>query len=127
MIGGTQAYVSILFRFEGYPHAPPPLSESLGGLGLGKPLSPSREATKEVDSPHTKAPAPSLIRTVKSKPEPRIFFPRSPSLFSLSDSGIESFYCKGIFMTHIDKSIMGVNCIGTYKHALKQTEADRLP
>src|SRR4030042_1156509 len=78
IIGGTHTYVSTLLRFEGYPHTPPPASESLGGLGLGNPLAPSSEATNDVDSPHTKAPAPSLIRTLKFNPVDKIFSPNIP-------------------------------------------------
>ncbi len=95
MITGTHTYDSILLRLLGYPHGPPPGSESLGGLGLGKPLSPSNEATRAVDSPHTKAPAPSLILISKLKSVLRILLPSSPISFACSMAMLRFLTARG--------------------------------
>ncbi len=49
-----------------------------GGLERGSPLFPSIEAISAVSSPQTKAPAPNLILTLKSKPLSKIFSPSNP-------------------------------------------------
>ena len=70
------AKVSTLFITVGESNNP--LFTGKGGRGLGVPLLPSIDAKSAVSSPHTKAPAPSLISKSKEKLAPKIFFPSSP-------------------------------------------------
>src|SRR4030042_6657574 len=76
IIKGILDHVSTLFIFVGLPRSP--FTAGYGGLGFGSPGLPSRDLRRAVSSPQTKAPAPRCTLTVKSKPEPRIFFPRKP-------------------------------------------------
>ena len=76
MIKGMLAHVSTLLSTDGRSHSP--LTFDRTYLGRGSPALPSREVIKAVDSPHTNAPAPWCTITLKSKPDPRIFFPKSP-------------------------------------------------
>src|SRR5690554_2993680 len=71
---GTLAYVSTLFKQVGLPQRPEFAGK--GGRGRGIPRKPSMDANRAVSSPHTKAPAPSLIFKSKQKSVPRIFLPR---------------------------------------------------
>ena len=64
-IHGTLAKVSTLLMFVGLPHRPAWAGN--GGRLRGMPRFPSMERMRAVSSPHTKAPAPSLIFTLKSK------------------------------------------------------------
>ena len=66
-------YVSTLLIYVGLPHKP--LSAGYGGFNLGCPRFPSIDSSKAVSSPHTNAPAPSLISISKSKSVSNIFFP----------------------------------------------------
>ena len=75
-INGTQASVSTLLTIVGLPHRPDTAGK--GGRGRGIPLLPSIELRRAVSSPHTKAPAPSLICALKLKPEPIILSPSNP-------------------------------------------------
>src|SRR3989338_9412959 len=59
MMMGTLANVSTLFKQVGLSHKP--ASTDCGGLVLGMPRLPSMEYCNAVDSPHTKAPAPSFM------------------------------------------------------------------
>ncbi len=61
-IHATLASVSTLLMQVGRSHSPEVVGK--GGRGLGMPRWPSTEAMSAVSSPHTKAPAPSLTRTV---------------------------------------------------------------
>src|SRR5208283_2252003 len=76
MISGTFAHVSTLFKTLGLPQRPTMLERIY--FGLGSPALPSSAVIRAVDSPQTKAPAPWCTLTMKSKPEPRMFFPRRP-------------------------------------------------
>jgi (2Fe-2S) ferredoxin len=66
IIGTILANVSTLFIIVGLPKSP--LTAGNGGLGIGIPLLPSIDCIRAVSSPHTKAPAPSLISISKLKP-----------------------------------------------------------
>ena len=70
------AKVSTLFITVGQPNNP--FTTGKGGRGLGVPLLPSIDAKSAVSSPHTKAPAPSLISKSNEKSLPKIFFPNNP-------------------------------------------------
>src|SRR5208337_4188062 len=76
MIQEMLANVSTLLMFVGLAHSP--LLAGKGGLNRGMPRLPSMEAMRAVSSPHTNAPAPSLIFTEKLKAEPKMFLPRNP-------------------------------------------------
>ena len=76
-ITGMLAQVSTLLMMVGQPHSP--LMAGKGGFGVGIPRSPSMERRRAVSSPQTKAPAPRRISMSKSKPEPRMSLPKSPS------------------------------------------------
>ena len=82
-IYGTFARVSTLFMIVGESHKP--LTAGKGGRGLGIPRLPSIEFNNAVSSPHTKAPAPSLICTLNEKP---VFKMLSPSKPAFSNSSI---------------------------------------
>src|SRR4249919_896739 len=56
-MGAMLYQVSTLLMFVGLPHRP--FCAGNGGLGRGRPASPSREAINAVSSPQTNAPAPS--------------------------------------------------------------------
>ena len=60
----------------GLPHKPETAGK--GGRGRGIPRLPSMDAISAVSSPHTKAPAPSLICSLKLKPLSKILSPKSP-------------------------------------------------
>jgi len=76
MIHATFASVSTLLMQVGRPHRPDVVGK--GGRGRGMPRCPSIEAMSAVSSPHTNAPAPSRISTVKVKPEPMMSAPSRP-------------------------------------------------
>ncbi len=76
-ICATLANVSTLLIIVGLPKSP--LTAGNGGLFLDIPLFPSIEAIRAVSSPHTNAPAPSLISRSKLNPDSNIFSPNSPS------------------------------------------------
>ncbi len=76
MIMGMEARLFTLLMLVGFPSRPDWAGN--GGRGRGMPRRPSIEAIKAVSSPQTKAPAPSLMCTTKSKPEPRISLPKKP-------------------------------------------------
>ena len=76
-MAGTVARVFTLLILVGHPQSP--LWAGNGGLGWGIPRFPMIEAMSAVSSPHTKAPAPSMISRSKSNPEPMMFFPRYPN------------------------------------------------
>src|SRR3954468_5251015 len=65
-IGAMLYQVSTLLMFVGLPHNP--FCAGNGGLGLGRPAWPSREAIRAVSSPQTNAPAPSTISISKLNP-----------------------------------------------------------
>src|SRR4030065_2421494 len=73
IITGTFDQVSTLFKSLGLFHRP--FSTVCTYLALGSPTLPSSDAINAVDSPQTKAPPPLVMRTLKSKPEPRILPP----------------------------------------------------
>ena len=75
MIMGTLANVSTLFKLVGLSHNP--ASTDCGGLVLGIPRLPSMENCIAVDSPHTKAPAPSFNVISRQYLLPKIFLPRN--------------------------------------------------
>ena len=64
-----------------------------GGLGLGIALLPSMAAIIAVSSPHTKAPALSIVLTCRLYPEPRMLSPSSPYI---SASSIALARCSAI-------------------------------
>ena len=70
------AYVSTLLINVGFPNSP--TFAGKGGLTLGCPLLPSIDSNSAVSSPHTNAPAPSLISISNEKLEPKIFSPKNP-------------------------------------------------
>src|SRR4030042_3696799 len=76
MISGTLAQVSTLFKTLGLSQRP--LTAVWIYFGLGSPALPSSAVIRALDSPQTKAPAPWCTLTLKSNPEPRIFFPSKP-------------------------------------------------
>ena len=76
IIWAMLAYVSTLLINVGLPHKP--TCAGYGGFTLGWPLFPSIDSKSAVSSPHTKAPAPSLISISKEKSVPNIFLPSMP-------------------------------------------------
>src|SRR6185295_5078734 len=80
MMGGTHAIVSTLLTIVGAPKAP--LIAGNGGLILGQPFLPSSDERSPVSSPQIYAPAPRWITMSKSKPDPWMFFPRSPAAYA---------------------------------------------
>ena len=76
MIGTTAINVSTLFTTVGHPHKP--LTAGNGGFILGFPLFPSSDSIKAVSSPQIYAPPPGATRKSRSKPDPKIFFPKNP-------------------------------------------------
>ncbi|MBA7669507.1 hypothetical protein ES703_77638 [subsurface metagenome] len=89
IMSGTLAQVSTLLRLVGCSQRP--FSTVCTYFALGSPTLPSSDAINAVDSPQTKAPPPRLILTLKSKPEPSMFFPSSPS-FSACSMAIWAFF-----------------------------------
>ncbi len=77
MMTGMLARVSTLLMTVGRPQRP--LTAGNGGRGLGMPRLPSMDWRSAVSSPQTNAPAPKRSSISKSKPEPRMSLPRSPS------------------------------------------------
>ena len=76
------AYVSTLLINVGQPHKP--LCAGYGGFTLGCPRLPSIDSRSAVSSPHTNAPAPSLISISKLKFVPNIFSPSIPYFLACS-------------------------------------------
>ena len=76
MITGMLAQVSTLLIIVGLPQRP--LTAGNGGRGIGMPRLPSKDCSRAVSSPHTKAPAPSRISMSNEKSVPRILSPRRP-------------------------------------------------
>ena len=74
MMTGTDVRLFTLLIVVGFPSRPDWAGK--GGRGRGMPRRLSMEAIRAVSSPQTKAPAPSLMWTAKSKPEPRMSLPR---------------------------------------------------
>ncbi len=92
MIGATLAQVSTLLMLVGLPHRPETAGN--GGRVRGMPRLPSMLAISAVSSPHTKAPAPSLILRWKEKPLPRMSSPSRPS-----DSACSMAMCRCLIAT----------------------------
>ena len=82
MMGATLQKVSTLFKTVGFSNRP--FSTVRGGFTRGMPRFPSMEEVSALPSPQTNAPAPWLIFMVKSKPEPRMFSPSSPTSMAWS-------------------------------------------
>ena len=80
MIAVMFANVSTLFSSVGQPHNP--LSAGNGGRGRGVPRLPSTDAISAVSSPHTNAPAPMRMSTLKLKGDSKIPPPSKPSCFA---------------------------------------------
>ena len=76
MIHATLAKVSTLLMLVGLPQRPETAGN--GGRFRGMPRSPMMEAMSAVSSPQTKAPAPSLILSLKAQPLPNTSSPRKP-------------------------------------------------
>ncbi|MBA7664545.1 hypothetical protein ES703_72606 [subsurface metagenome] len=93
IITGIEASVFTLLILEGLPSRPDWAGK--GGRGRGMPRRLSIEAIRAVSSPQTKAPAPSLICTLKLKPEPCISFPKNPLSLAWSSAVRSRFTARG--------------------------------
>jgi len=82
MMGATLASVSTLLMMVGLSNRP--FSNGKGGFCLGSPLFPSMDASREVSSPQTKAPAPIRISKSKENPLPMISRPSIPAFLAWS-------------------------------------------
>ena len=82
-----------------------PLTEVRIYFGLGSGGFPSMDLISALDSPDTNIPTSRCTSTLKSKPEPRMFFPKNPYSSALARA---SRYCSELrrVVTGIDKSLM---------------------
>ena len=71
-----------MFISVGLPHNPD--TAGYGGFTLGCPLLPSIDSNSAVSSPHTNAPAPSLISISNSNFVSKMFLPNIPYSFAWS-------------------------------------------
>ncbi len=104
MTSGTLAQVSTLLMLVGFPQSP--LSAGYGGRGRGMPRLPSIEAISAVSSPQTKAPAPRLICTSKSKPVPRMSAPSRPRSLACSMAMPSVLDRQRVLRAHVDVALL---------------------
>lgn len=108
------AYVSTLFISVGFFHSP--TFAGNGGFSLGLPDLPSIDSRSAVSSPHTNAPAPSLISISNENLVPQIFSPEYSVFSCLFYCFSKSLYCYWILCSNIYVSFVSSYCISCYHH-----------